>query len=151
VETPLLSGSEFYSFWGADVAPHLPNDGTEPPFRTRFPPEGGFRFELIILPPDGTPPSANMRMAEALAETEKLLPGLIGKMDPRHPGTHQTDTVDLIYVTSGACVLALEDGSEIALKAGDVLIQNGPRRAWRNPHTVPCGLLMISLGVKRNG
>jgi hypothetical protein len=48
-------------------------------------------------------------------------------------------------------VLAFEDGSEIALKAGDVLIQNGPRHAWRNPHTAPCGLLTISLGVKRNG
>jgi hypothetical protein len=93
VETPLLPSAKFYSFWGADGTPHLPNDGVKPPFRTWFPPEGGFRFELIVLPPDGTPAPANIDMAEALAETEKLLPGLIGKMDPRHPGMHQTDTV----------------------------------------------------------
>lgn len=151
VETPLLPGAKFYSFWGADNAPHLPNDGAEPPFRAWFPPEGGFRFELIILPPDGTPAPAGIDMAEALAETEKLLPGLIDKMDPHHPGMHQTDTVDLIYVTGGACTLAFEDGIEVALKAGDVIIQNGPRHAWHNPHAEPCGLLTISLGVKRAG
>jgi hypothetical protein len=129
----------------------LPNDGAEPSFRTWFPPEGGFRFELIVLPPDGTPPPDGTDTAQALAETEKLLPGLVGAMDPHHPGMHQTDTVDLIYVTQGACVLALDTGAEVPLKAGDVLVQNGPRHAWRNPHAEPCGLLTVSIGVKRKG
>jgi len=149
VESPLMPGAFFYSFWGADAPVSLPNDGAEPPFRTWFPPAGGFRFELIMLPPDGEKPPENIDMKAALAETEKLLPGLIGAMDPHHPGMHQTDTVDLISVTQGACVLALDSGAEIALKAGDVLIQNGPRHAWRNPHAEPCGLLTVSLGVKR--
>ena len=151
VETPLLPGAKFYSLWGADQAPSLPNDGKEPDFRTWFPPEGGYRFELITLPPDGTPRPSGIDMAAALAETEKLLPGLIEAMDPKHPGMHQTDTVDLIYVTEGACVLVLDDGEEVAPKAGDVLVQNGPRHAWRNPHGEPCGLLTVSIGVKRKG
>ena len=151
VETALLPGVKFYSLWGADAAVSLPNDGAEPEFRTWFPPDGGFRFELIVLPPDGTPPAPGLNLAQALAETEKLLPGLIGKMDPAHPGMHQTDSVDLIYVTTGACMLELDGGREIALKTGDVVVQNGPRHAWHNPHEEPCGLLTISLGVDRKG
>src|SRR5665648_383592 len=149
IETPLMPGAKFYSLWGADSLPRLPNDGAEPDFRTWFPPDGGVRFELIVLPPDGTPPASGIDMAKALTETEELLPGLIGAMDPHHPGMHRTDTVDFIYVTEGACVLALEGGPETALKAGEVAVLNGPRHAWRNPHAEPCGLLTVSLGVKR--
>jgi hypothetical protein len=149
VETALLPGAKFYSLWGADAPMSLPNDGAEPDFRTWFPPDGGLRFELIVLPPDGTPPKPGLDMKQALAETEKVLPGLIGKMDPADPGMHQTDSIDLIYVTTGACVLELDGGTEIALKSGDVIVQNGPRHAWHNPHGEPCGLLTISLGVNR--
>jgi hypothetical protein len=149
VETPLLPGAKFYSLWGADQMPTLPNDGTEPAFRTWFPPEGGYRFELIVLPPADTRAPDDLDMKAALAETEKRLPGLIGTMDPRHPGMHRTDTVDLIYVTEGACVLTLDGGAETVLKAGDSVVLNGPRHAWRNPHETPCGLLTVSIGVKR--
>lgn len=122
----------FYSLWAADKAVSLPNDGAEPPFRTWFPPDGGFRFELIVLPPDGTKAPDGLDMKAALKETETALAGLIGTMDPRHPGIHQTDTIDLIYVTQGACVLVLEGGGETALGEGDAVVLNGPRHAWRS-------------------
>ncbi len=83
----------------------------------------GFRFELITLPPDGTPQSVDMDRAEALAETNKVLPGLMAVMDPDHPGWHSTDTIDLIYVASGACVLKLDSGEMVQLNAGDTLVQ----------------------------
>jgi mannose-6-phosphate isomerase-like protein (cupin superfamily) len=149
VETPLLPGARFFSLWGADTLPVLPSDGTEPAFRTWFPPDGGFRFELIVLPPADAKELDIPDLKAALAETERLLPGLVGTMDPRHPGMHRTDTLDLIYVTEGACVLTLDGGEETTLKAGDSVVLNGPRHAWRNPHNEPCGLLTVSLGVKR--
>ena len=149
IETPLLPGAQFFSLWGADKVPALPNDGTEPPFHAWFPPDSGFRFELIVLPPDGEEATRPADLKQALAETEKRLPGLISTMDPRHPGMHRTDTIDLIYVTEGACVLTLDGGAETALKAGDSVVLNGPRHAWRNPHNARCGLLTVSLGVTR--
>jgi len=82
---PLLPGAAFFDFWGADAMPGLPDDGAEPSYRTWFPPDGGFRFELITLPPDGTPQSIGMDQAQALAETNKVLPGLMDVMDPKHP------------------------------------------------------------------
>lgn len=42
------------------------------------------------------------------------------------------------------------DGAEpVAVGAGDSVVLNGQRHAWRNPHTAPCRLLTVSLGVKR--
>jgi len=149
VASPLMPGALFYSLWGADQPLTLPNDGAEPPFRTWFPPESGFRFELITLPPAGTPPPEGIDEAAALAETEKLLPGLMDVMDPKHPGWHATDTIDLLYVVSGACVLKLDSGETAPLKAGDTLIQTGSRHAWGNPGKVPCALLVVSIGLKR--
>jgi len=151
IETPLMPGAKFYSVWGADSMPALPNDGAEPAFRTWFPPDGGYRFEFIVLPPNGASPPPEIDRAAALAETEKKLPGLLATMDQKHPGMHQTDTIDLIYVTEGACVLVLDGGGETALSAGDTVVLNGPRHAWRNSHDEPCGLLTVSIGVRREG
>lgn len=149
VESPLMPGAFFYSVWGADGAITLPNDGAEPPFRTWFPADGGYRFEMITLPPDGTKPPPGLDQARALAETQKLLPGLMDVMDPKHPGWHATDTIDLLYVVSGGCILKLDSGETTPLKAGDTLIQTGSRHAWGNPGEEPCVLLVVSIGVKR--
>lgn len=146
-----MPGAKFYSVWGADSMPALPNDGAEPAFRTWFPPAGGYRFEFIVIPPDGASPPPEVDRAAALAETEKRLPGLMDVMDPKHPGWHSTDTIDLLYVVSGACVLKLDSGETTPLKAGDTLIQTGARHAWGNPSGQDCTLLVVSIGVKRGG
>jgi hypothetical protein len=116
IVAPLLPATAFFNLWGADAMPSLPDAGAEPSYRTWFPPVGGFRFELIALPPDGTPQPTDENPAEALAETNRILPGLMQAMDPAHPGWHSTDT-------SGACVLKLDGGETAQLETGDVLIQ----------------------------
>lgn len=151
IVSPLMPGARFYSVWGADSMPTLPNDGAEPSFRTWFPADGGYRFEFIVIPPDGAAPPPDLDRAAALAETEKLLPGLMDVMDPKHPGWHTTDTIDLLYVVSGACILELDSGETAPLKAGDTLIQTGSRHAWSNPSGADCTLLVVSIGVKREG
>lgn len=153
IETPLMPGAKFFSLWGADAIPPVPNDGALPDFRTWFPPAGGFRFQVIKLPPDNTANDAAApapeEMKQALKETDARLPGLIRTMDPRRPGMHRTDTIDMIYVTEGASLLVLDTGEEIAMGTGDSVVLNGQRHAWRNPHDGPCRLLTVSLGVKR--
>ncbi|HYH70146.1 MAG TPA: cupin domain-containing protein [Methyloceanibacter sp.] len=152
IETPLLPGAQFFSIWGADREPTLPNDGARPSYRTWFPPDGGFRFELISIPPERAADTADRTAAkteEAIAETEERLPGLLETMEPGTSGLHRTDTVDLIYIASGSCVLQLDSGTKIELETGDTVVQNGARHTWRNPNAQPCKLLTISLGVKR--
>lgn len=150
IETPLMPGAKFFSLWGADALPSLPNSGEEPPFRTWFPPAGGFRFELIELPPENENATPPADMKQALRETENRLPGLIQTMDPKEPGMHRTDTIDLIYVTEGACLLTLDGAAPVTVGTGDAVVLNGQRHAWRNPHASPCRLLTVSLGVKRD-
>lgn len=95
--------------------PALPNDGAEPLYRDRFPPRGGFRFELIVLPPATTDAGKRAPSAGALAEVDRFLPGLLSAMDPQPPGMHRTGTIDLIHVTSGRCVLELDGGAKLEL------------------------------------
>lgn len=151
IQVPLVPGAQFFSLWGSDTPPTLPNAGAEPDFSKWFPPEGGFRFQMIVLPPAGAKPDPDIDMKQALRETEAKLPGMIGKMDPKDPGMHRTDSIDLIFVTSGACELELGDGTKVPVGTGEAVVQNGPRHAWRNPHAEPCSLLTVTLGAKRNG
>ena len=76
-------------------------------------------------------------MERAFAEAEERLPGLLGHMEPENPGFHRTDTIDMLYVASGQIVLSLDDGAEVTLSAGDTVVQNGTRHAWRNPGLNP--------------
>jgi uncharacterized cupin superfamily protein len=46
-------------------------------------------------------------------------------LEPENPGMHTTDTVDFDVVMSGEVYLELDDGSEVLLKAGDCVVQNG--------------------------
>jgi hypothetical protein len=149
VTPDLMPGAEFYALWGADTPPAFPDDGTEPAFTSWFPPPAGYRFEVITIPPDATPRPAGLDIAAATTEVERTLPGLLGAMEKDEPGMHRTDTVDLIYVLAGQCVMRLDDGVTVALSAGDTVIQNGARHGWRVPYVEPCRLLCVSIGGVR--
>lgn len=71
-------------------------------------------------------------------------------MEPDAPGMHTTDTVDLIYVISGAVAMELDDGVEIELIAGNTVVQSGTRHAWRNRGSVPCEVVAVSIGAHRS-
>jgi uncharacterized cupin superfamily protein len=86
------------------------------------------------------------------AATEAMLPGLRATMEPANPGMHRSDTVDFVYVLEGEVVLELDHGCETTLRAGDTLVQNGTRHAWRNRSGQPCRMLVVMLGaVRANG
>jgi hypothetical protein len=129
--------------------PTLPNDGAEPPFKTWFPPDGGYRFELITLPPDGIPAPADVDKPQALAETKKLLPGLTDVMDPKHPGWHSTDTIDLLYVVSGECILKLDSGETTTLRRE--ICSSRPARATLGPIRATLRARCSSCRLKRKG
>jgi len=145
---PALSpGSEFHTMWGADEAPHFPDDGSQPDFTTWFPPVGGFRVGFFAVPPhreDAQPPAD---LEAALAEFEAGLPGLPGYMEPDAPGMHTTDTVDFELILEGEVWLELDDGVEVHLREGDTYVQAGTRDAWRNKATRECTILVVLVGV----
>jgi len=143
----LTPGSEFHTLWGADEAPHFPDDGALPPFVTWFPPVGGFRFGMFAVPPghrEGSPPDD---LEAATAEFEAGLPGLAGYIEADAPGMHTTDTVDFEVILDGEVWLELDDGVEVHLKPGDTVVQNGTRHAWRNHGDQLCRIAVFLIGA----
>jgi len=51
--------------------------------------------------------------------------------DDDEPGFHKTDTTDFGVLLSGNMALELDDGAEVLLSPGDVLVENGTRHRWR--------------------
>ena len=70
-----------------------------------------------------------------------------GKRRPsRHPFTHFTNSIDYAVVVSGEIDMLLDD-TEIHLKTGDVLVQQGTNHAWINRGTEPCRIAFIAIGA----
>lgn len=129
----LMPTAEFHQLWGGDTTPQYPDDGSMPPWRTYFPPIGGFRFGMFSIPPAMTAEDqAFLTAEEALADMEGKLPGLVRYMDPSDPGMHATDTIDFEVVLEGTVVLELDDGATVTLQPGDTVVQNGTRHRWTN-------------------
>jgi hypothetical protein len=126
-QTPADIGS------GADrAAQHLGKIGIPPP-------DGGSVFRIVDIPPI-TP------------EEEKLDPNFLhtqigghapGRgLPPRHPFMHRTRTIDYAIIMQGEIDMLLDD-TEIHLKAGDVLIQQGTNHAWVNRGKEPCRIAFV--------
>ena len=108
------------------------------------PPAGGSVFRIVDFPP--TPP-----------EVDRLDPGhqqhQLGDAapkkgrPPRHPLMHRTRTVDYAIVMAGEIDMLL-DNTEVHLKAGDVLIQQGTNHAWVNRGSEPCRIAFVLIDAE---
>ncbi len=145
----LAPGMEMHGLWGADEAPTFPDDGSFPSYVQYFPSVGGFRIVMVTLPPDTETDFSDVDIETGNAEMEEKWPGLAAHMEQDNPGMHTTDTVDFEYVISGEVWLELDNGEEVHLKAGDTVVQNGTRHAWRNKSNEPCRMVVFLVGAKR--
>ncbi len=144
----LFPGAEFHRLWGADEAPAFPDGGSPGPPLGYLPPVGGFRFCIFSVPPRSTRRVEDLDAAAAFLECESKLPGLAETLERDHPGMHTTDTVDFGFVLSGEVSLELDDGEEVQLCAGDAIVQNGTRHAWRNRTSEPCRIVAFIAGAR---
>lgn len=115
-----------------------------------LPMPGGSCAMLVTFPPDsdGSAPDEAAQQAAA-AEMAERLPGLTDQFEPEHPGFHRTDTVDYGVLLEGELELQLDEGETACFKAGDLVVQNGTRHAWRNPGSVPARMLFVMVGAVR--
>ncbi len=80
---------------------------------------------------------------------EQKLPGLAALMEPDHPGTHTTDTIDFDVIISGEVWLELDHGARVLLRAGDCVVLNGCRHSWVNESDAPCTMVTALIGAER--
>lgn len=143
-------GWEMNTMWVTQGVPGLPNLG-DPSLglETYLPQAGGTRFIVATLP-SRSQVAAAADAATLRAEYNAKVPGL-GHVHEQgtDPSMHTTDTVDYVIILSGEVWLELDDGKAVLVKAGDSVIQNGTRHAWRNRSDEPCVLAAVMIGAER--
>lgn len=108
------------------------------------PPTNGSIFRVIDFPPV-TPSLEKLDPGYRLSELsgEASIKGLT----PRHPFMHRTRSLDYVIIMSGEIDMLLDD-SEIHLKAGDVLVQQGTNHAWVNRGREVCRIAFVLIDAK---
>jgi uncharacterized cupin superfamily protein len=109
------------------------------------PPPRGSVLRIVEFPPE------DPRRVAALTHRD-VFRGLVApdeSLGPaRHPFMHRTDTVDYGIVLEGEIDMWLDD-SEVHLRAGDVVIQQGTNHAWVNRSGAICRLAFILLDAEK--
>ena len=135
-------GNAVANLWITGEFPVDPN-GTADTAQSKVgvpPPPGGTIFRIVDFPP------ASGAAAPSHVEHEKILLGM--GIDPatqgyaRHRNTHRTRSVDYAIVLDGEIDM-LMDETEVHLKAGDVLIQQGTNHAWVNNSGRICRIAFV--------
>jgi mannose-6-phosphate isomerase-like protein (cupin superfamily) len=145
VRTRPESGIESWLLWVADSTPVDLSGAQDRGDRTIGipPPTGGSVFRIVDFHPiDDTKLSLD-HMASGLGPDHAPSKG----WPPRHPAMHRTRSLDYAVVVSGEIDMLLDD-SEIHLKAGDVLVQQGTNHAWVNRGTEPCRIAFVLIDAK---
>jgi quercetin dioxygenase-like cupin family protein len=73
--------------------------------------------------------------------------GLAPWADPDEPGMHRTATLDYDVVLEGTVGLELDDGAEVTLGPGDVVVQDGTRHRWHNRGDSIARVLAVTVGA----
>ena len=130
--------------WATDETPADMSGRADRAARTMGipPPPQGSIFRVVDFPPAGED------VAAASADDLRGL-GIAPASGAvaRHPHTHRTRSVDYAIVLAGEIDMLLDD-SEVHLKAGDVLIQQGTSHAWVNNGVEPCRIAFILIDAQ---
>jgi hypothetical protein len=134
---PIPGLGELAFLWSADGPAIYPSAGSNPAAPSLFPPVSGIRFLIATYSPEYdviTAPEAASGVHVA---------------DGDEPGMHTTDSTDFGVVLSGNVACELDDGAEVVLSPGDVVVQNGTRHRWRVVGDVPATLAVFIIGAQR--
>lgn len=136
-----LRGNISRAVWSTDSAPAVMQGNADRALgiKTTSPANGGTIFRIIDYPPAQPEQEAldpNARMRELAHE-----PPIKG-LPPRHPFMHRTRSVDYAIILSGEIDMLLDD-SEVHLKAGDVIVQQGTNHAWVNRSGQVCRIAFV--------
>jgi mannose-6-phosphate isomerase-like protein (cupin superfamily) len=107
------------------------------------PPANGSIFRIVDFPPytPNATPVDHHKMLVAMG----IVPETQGYA--RHANTHRTRSIDYALVLEGEIDMLMDD-TEVHVKAGDVLVQQGTNHAWVNNGDKPCRIAFILIDAK---
>ena len=134
--------------WTTPALPALLEQSRDPTLdrASLIPSQGGTSIAMFDFPPD-TVMQNPVDGVQAFNELSAALPGLIETFEPDNPGMHTTATIDYGIILDGELWLELDNGQSRLVRAGDVVIQNGTRHAWRNNSERIARALFVMIGV----
>lgn len=146
-----IPGHGMAQLWTTPPQPTLPDRGSDPTLalESLIPTQGGTSIALFDFPPDSIMQNPT-NSVKAYAELGAALPGLIECFEPDSPGMHTTATIDYGVILEGEMWLELDNGQSRLVKAGDIVIQNGTRHAWRNKSSSIARALFVMVGTARS-
>ena len=143
-----VPGLEVRRLWATVENPVIGNIGPEtvPLPSSLVPAPGETRATQVTFPPDAVWEQVHDWEAVGVEYAAKL-PGLAQTFEAGDPGMHTTPTVDYVILLAGELSLELDSGEQRHLKAGDVVVQNGTRHAWRNRSRQSATILAVLIGA----
>jgi mannose-6-phosphate isomerase-like protein (cupin superfamily) len=137
-------GTGFVStlLWVTDETPALGSLRIDRADRTigTAPPPNGTILRIVDFPP--VTPEVESVSQKDLLRTMGLDAHDADGAKPRHPYMHRTRSVDYGIILSGEIDMLLDD-SEVHLKAGDVVVQQGTNHAWVNRSDECCRIAFV--------
>ena len=104
---------------------------------------GSTILRVVEFPPE--PPGYHADNAAVLKEMG-IAPDARGRKAARHPHMHATESVDYAIVLEGEIDMLLDE-TEVHLKAGDFLIQQGTNHAWVNRSSAMCKIAFVLINA----
>jgi mannose-6-phosphate isomerase-like protein (cupin superfamily) len=104
------------------------------------PPKNGSVLRVVDFPPV-TAESESISQADILKEMG-VKDNAHSAQPARHAFMHRTPSIDYVIVMSGEIDMLLDD-SEVHLKAGDIMIQQGTNHAWVNRGSEVCRIAFV--------
>lgn len=108
------------------------------------PPRNGTIFRIVDFPPSAAATGHKV-------DHRQILIGM--GIDPatqgyqRHDHTHRTRSIDYAIVLDGEIDMLMDD-TEVHVRAGDVLVQQGTNHAWVNNGDKPCRIAFILIDAQ---
>jgi mannose-6-phosphate isomerase-like protein (cupin superfamily) len=144
VKVRAASGLISTLLWVSDETPADISRHTDRAERTIgvAPPSNGSILRIVDFPPlaDGSAGIDHAQVLRGMGLPEDAAPS-------RHAFTHRTRSLDYAIVLTGEIDMQLDD-SEVHLKAGDVLVQQGTNHAWINNGTQICRIAFVLIDAE---
>jgi mannose-6-phosphate isomerase-like protein (cupin superfamily) len=108
------------------------------------PPPHGSLCRIVTIPPDAAW-RGKVGAGEVAAHFQAMGAPRASTFSPRalHPYMQKTSTLDFCLILEGEVTLVL-DTEEVALTAGDTVVQRGTNHAWSNRSDKPCRIAISS-------
>lgn len=135
--------------WSTASPPEVDVEEGAPVGGPDHPAPGHTVFSIVDFPPESVMAQPGFDPAALGAEQIQQSPEMTKRFEVDNPGMHTTDTVDYAIVLQGKIWLDLDDGEPTLLEAGDIVVQQRTRHAWRNFGSEIARMAFVLLGTDR--